>query len=236
MATTFGTWADHLALTPSSGDVHRFNDSCWNEAYFDGTNWRYLVNGKELKPPTSSTFTWVNQTSGGQSASVSHSNGGEYMSTPALSGDHWRLRKEAAPTPPYKLRATILMTLPGANFALCGPLWRQSSDGKFVAAIVVHINGAVWPHIVKANSPTSIASNYAVNLQFGAMASNQLFHWELEDNNTNRIIRGSTDGITFNQVHSVARGDFMTGNEIGWCMNSNSGFPVGARNIRWEKL
>ena len=240
MANTFGTWADHLALTPSSGDVHRFNDSVFNEAYFDGTKWRYLVNGKEMVPPTSSTFTWLNRTSGGQTASVNHNHGGEYLQAPPVSGDHFRGRYETAPSPPYVLRATIAMNIPGLDYAFIGVGWRESSSGKLVIPLAVHavsIGGFVWPHIAKANSPTDFSpGNYGINLRVGAMSSNQMLHFEIEDDNANRIVRLSSEGLEFEQAQSVGRGDFCTPDQIMWGMNSNNtSYQVGGRLIHWKK-
>lgn len=238
MATTFGTWAAHLALSPSSGDIHYFTDSFYNEAYYDGAKWRYLLHGKEMVPPTSGSFSWVNQTSGGKTASVDHSHGGEHMVAPALSGDHYRVRIEAAPSPPYKVRATVLMSLAGADFAVCGIVWRESSSGKLVIPLVVNSGSAVWPHIAKGNSATDFSPGaYNVNLSVSTMTSSQLLHFELEDDNANRIVRLSADGINFNQAHAVGRTDFLTANEIGWCVNANNAtYAAAGTLINWQKL
>jgi hypothetical protein len=56
----------------------------------------------------------------------------------------------------------------------------------------------------------------------------------IEDDNTNRICSFSFDGINFRLIYSVGRTDFLTADQVGLVLKSQSGTNgVGMNVISW---
>jgi hypothetical protein len=161
-------------------------------------------------PPTAD-WTWDNQST----CTISSATGALVLVQPAAaaSGVHGYYR--TAPAAPFTLTALFeWMPQPGTNNPAGGIMARQASDGKILtyylqpsgSTAVNAIGAARW-----TNSTTFSASEVA-NVNF-VPASRAWLRYA--DDNTNRVLSWSTDGITFQQFNSVTRSTFATFDQIG---------------------
>lgn len=192
-----------------------------------------------ITPPVDGDYTWTNQ--GG--ASVAVTKGGIYLSDSAGSSAHnWRIRKKSAPTAPYTIDTAFLANwnLLAANSSqgYFGVGWRQSSDGKLVAAEitpVIHLSTAgMYFSVDKWNSATSNSAVYAQKLTW-VMNYGPVVWVRIADDNTNRKTSVSGDGQNWQEVHSVGRTDFLTADEVFFGINCYS-VAIGMTLISWRQF
>ena len=186
-------------------------------------------------PPVFSNWTWVNQ--GGASAADSTAIyvgasqvDGIKIEAPTSAGDNLRILKKAAPSAPYTITMAFLANFQNANYYAVGFCWRQSSDGKLIVASVGRSTTFKFS-VDKWTSPTVYSANYAAcDLSFLLIPI-----WlKLQDDNTNRIVSYSTDGVTWIQIHSVGRTDFLTADEVGFYANvNNASFGASGALVHW---
>lgn len=198
-------------------------------------SWTAQTGGSSAYPafttPVDGDYGWINQ--GGASVTV-NANGGIYLLGPANSGDSLRIRKKSV-TAPYTITAAFLAVSPGIATRLAGLLWRQSSDGKLISW------GPAWSDALGAyqfecndwNSATSFsATNASLDIILGA----GLFWLRLVDNNTNRIVSWSLDGYNFIDVFTETRTTFLTADEVGFFVNTNTtAGPAAATLLSWAQ-
>lgn len=184
-----------------------------------------------VRPPEVSNWTWINQ---GSAAAVD-SKGGIFLSLSggAASANDIHILKKAAPSPPYTLTAVLLPHIYfEGDAAWVGVCWRESSSGKLVYVGYGGVSGVDTGlySIVKFTNPTSFSANY----KQGRMVATGPILIQLIDNNTNRIVKASSDGQNWTTMHSVSRTDFMTADEIGiFCNFQHVNTAGGASLISW---
>ena len=179
-------------------------------------------------PPDIADFTWVNQ--GG--ASTNSGAWGIYMYEPASGGDNNRVLKMALPAAPYTLTAAFNTIQYEYNYHNAGICLRESGSGKLVTLTISSVATVTDIINTKFNSPSSWSGVYK---QYRPSPAANLWWLQIEDDNTNRITRYSTDGINYEQVHSVGRTDFITPDEAGICLNVNNvTLPSAATFVHWS--
>lgn len=179
-----------------------------------------------MTPPASADFSWVNQ--GG--ASIDTTPGGVYLLAPAGAGNNLRIRIKAAPAPPYIITAALLPHKYIQNYAYCGLVWRQSADGKLVAfAYGLSANQLSGD---KFTSPTAWSANYFL---LTTRPADPLF-LRIADDGVNRICSWSADGQHFHPIHTIARTDFLTANQVGFFADANNAtYPCGITVLSWKE-
>jgi len=187
-----------------------------------------------LTAPVDGDFVWINQ--GG--ASVTTTQGGIYLLGPATAGVSMRIRKKAAPSPPYTITAAILPICGrSSGYPLFGLCWRKSgAEAQLnVRFGVYQASGALLRlQLAKMTSATAFSANYFDEV-YSSAPLNPLW-LQISDNNTNRICRVSRDGQNFIQVHSVSRTDFVTADEVGFFADAgDTTYDVGANLISWKE-
>jgi hypothetical protein len=168
--------------------------------------------------PISGDFSWVNQ---GSSSVVTTFGGVALVGAATGIGANIVARVKSAPTPPYVITAVLHANLFAKAFQSVGLCFRQSSDGKLH---VFHmIFGSAFAMVsVKYTSPTAFSADYTnVNV-----LPDRLLFLRIADNNTNRICSVSGDGQNWVTFHTVTRTDFLTANQVGFCVSTeNSATP-----------
>jgi len=176
--------------------------------------------------PVLGDFAWVNQ----DAATAVATNGGIYLQSDTDSSTEFRVLKKAAPATPYTITAAIIPNMTDVNYNSCGLCWRQSSDGKMVVAHCViskHI------YVDKETDAENAGANYADIIPYFAGG---IIWLRIADNGTNRIVSFSLNGVNFIQIHSVGRTDFMTADEVGFCVNSqNATYAAGMTLLSWKE-
>lgn len=223
-STTTGTYGSNPG-TCTDGDVRFPSDSfyllrCLSNAWIP---WGPLF---PMTQPVSGDFSWVNQ----GSASVTTTNGGIFITSPANAGPNIRARTKAVPSAPYTVTIAFQPLITTASSSAVGLILRDGS-GNLVTCDIRE-SGALAS--VKYTSPTSSASAYTVN---GSILSGRGTVWlRINDDNTNRKCLVSFDGVNFWQVHSVSRTDFMTPTEIGFfVLNQNATYDVAMTLLSWKQ-
>lgn len=237
--------SDSFSLMPSSSVVgreylptdgtHLFRDN--------GIAWRPFGPLFPMTLVDNTAYSWVNQ----GSASVSTTHGSLILSDGAGSGtDNLRLRVKTIPSAPYTATMAIIPLLPfPSNFNACGICLRDSGTGKIItfglASDSTQFASGQVLSAIKWNSATSFSGFYTLTPTIAAnyAAANTLMLgpclWlQIVDNNTNRLLKISNDGINFQQLHSVSRTDFITPDQIGFFVNpNNASFGVTLDVLSW---
>jgi hypothetical protein len=201
----------------------------------DGSN---LVPWGPLFPftaPVDGDFAWINQ----GTATVAAGKGGIFLADETAGGAAFstRLRKKAAPSPPYTITAALSVNFgctTNSGFAFAGLAWRQSSDGKLVRFGVEQYGAATSAAlaVAKFTSATVFSASYvsAVN----SPIYRPFTFLRLVDDNTNRKCQISSDGQNWLTVHSVGRTDFMTADEVGYFVDPYNDI-VGVTLHSWKQ-
>jgi hypothetical protein len=179
-------------------------------------------------PPVNGDFAWVNQ----GSATVTATKGGILLQDVTGASLNVRIRKKAAPAPPYTITVAIL---PGILVDINGIalLFRESSSGKFHALFMQIQTGALNLFSAKFDSATSFNASYAGPQP--VLAGFPLF-LRIADDNSNRIVSLSWDGQNFQDYHSVGRTDFITADEVGFgVFSQNASIPAHLTLLSWKQ-
>lgn len=164
--------------------------------------------------PVSGDFSWINQ---GSSSVVTTFGGVALVGAATGAGANIVARVKSAPSPPYVITACLRVNMLSKALQGAGLCFRQSSDGKLH---VFHMICGTQFAIVSAKytSPTVFSADY-VNLN--ALSDRMLF-LRIADNNTNRICSLSGDGQNWITFHTVGRTDFLTADQVGFCINTEN--------------
>jgi hypothetical protein len=136
----------------------------------------------------------------------------------------------AAPATPYIVTAAILFSVEGNNNNQFGLVHRQSSDGKIETFGYVTSSPAQMMAQTYSN-PTTFNSTLK-NVQW--LAPNVLW-LRMQDNGTSRIYSISPDGQHWRVFHTVGRTVYLTADQIGWYVSTNSAtISAAATLLSWK--
>jgi hypothetical protein len=208
-----------LPAAAKAGRVYIPNDSHYNLIYDNGSAWEYYVRGIKATPLVGATFTWLNQ----GATTATDSAGGVYLSrlcnttTNEFSGKY-----KSMGSAPWTVTVHIRPNLPEQNFVGYALFFRESSSGKLHVFSIQH--DTVWKCCSrKMTNESTFSADYMVSPQIP-------MEWlRIQDNNTNRIISVSADGVNWKNIHTVGRTDFLTANQAGFaigCERQTGGFDV----------
>lgn len=203
--------AGDLYLPTDAPYLLRWNGSAWRPY---GLLWpmTLLVDGD---------YSWVNQ----GSATLSVANGLAVLHNDAnVNNGSWKLRVKTAPATPYTITVGFTVTGLYDNLA-AGLCWRQSSDGKLIMVNKTTASATVFA--TKWDSVSVAGADYN-SWSTLLLMSRGVIWFRLADNGTNRLISFSTDGFTWQQLHSVSRTDFLTADQVGFGVFGNA---TGEQNI-----
>jgi hypothetical protein len=179
-----------------------------------------LYQNANILPPPSASWTTTNISP--SSALFIDQNGHLFLSGNVGVTTNHRIAHRSAPGTPYRVTAKI-RTLHGfgsSGTSFAAMAFRESGSGRLVA-FGLYFNsstGLMRMAVLKYDSPTSFNSSYADN----PIPSMSELWLRLEDDGTNRICSYSTNGINFAIAHTVSRTDFLTADQVGITVESNS--------------
>jgi hypothetical protein len=216
--------------SPASGDLWLPSDS-YVALRYSGSVWMPWGPIVPLKMPVDGDFAWINQ--GGASVTALSTGGIRMVGT---TGTAIRIRKKAAPSPPYTVTALFLNACASTNYLKFGLCWRQSSDGKLVLMTAVYNGG--WK-VQASKSADTAFTGFADYVAATAVADGYVsrgIYLRLEDDNTNRKCYYSFDGLKWTLFHSVGRTDYLTADEVGfWCDGTSSGTAPDFTVLSWKE-
>jgi hypothetical protein len=173
--------------------------------------------------PVDSQFSWVNQ--GGATTTQTASGITCFAPTQGLA-DNWRLRVKAAPATPYTITAYFLSNqLPSQADAL---IWRDSGTGKII--LNLGQGGDTGGNVRKYTNPTTYASDYV----FGNSVSRPGWY-RISDDGTLRKVFMSGDGLNWWLLHSVARTDFLTPDQVGFAFQAYGSYDYYTNLVSWAQ-
>jgi hypothetical protein len=167
-------------------------------------------------PPTLGDFAWINQSTATVTAQA---DGTILMLGVPSSLTSVNMLKKAAPATPYSITMMMvpLFTSTASNPGV-GLGWRESSSGK-IAGAIYYANAGLYS--TKYTNPTTFSADYTALLYAKTLPAPILL--KIEDTGVNRNTYFSPDmGSNWLLSHSVARTDFLTGNEVGFFTSSNT--------------
>jgi len=224
---------DAFASRPAAGTPGRIflpNDGLFLERD-NGSIWEKFGPIWPLTPPAAADFgTWVNQ----GSAAIADNKGAVFLqSGPATSGENLRCQVKAYPGSAFTVD---MVFLPNAwaytGTIACGLCIRDSVGGKLVCYGAGGSSSSMETSGVNYSSATAYAS--VVTGWPGSRHcydSSLLFLRYYDDFSANRVISFSHDGITWTQMVSSSRTDYLTPNQIGIFVNSASGYSASGGQI-----
>lgn len=161
---------------------------------------------KLTRPGLASTFTWDNQ----NGATIADSKGTLYLSIAGNAANSITGMYKTTPAAPWVLTAKFALDIPPFNYYGYGLMFRASASGK------IHAAQLGW----NSNVQRFISRKYTDSVTFSAdytdVAQSFMPWMRIADDNTNRIVSVSADGINWKQIHSIGRTDFLTANQFGF--------------------
>ena len=224
---TIDTYANRPS-SPSDKDIFLPTNSLYAQVY-DTSAWKSWGPVWRMTPFVLGDYSWTNQ----GSATVSDTNGFTYLYTPAASGNSLKILSKSK-TGNYTITMGMKPDLRAANYASCGIIFRESSSGKcvFFSFAPYGVKFAVS----KFDSPTSFNAAYITSANYSAHDLLGVIWMRVYDDGTYRVCQWSPDGFHWVDVYSVSRTDFITADEVGICVDSNSATAYAAMNVlSWEE-
>lgn len=226
----YGHWADMPAAGVSgrifwpdnSRLVYRDNGSSW-DAHHPDTFQKVTASYAQV-----ASFTQHNFVAG---TSVTQGGADAYLATPAdaaAGSANLRILYKAVPTLPYTITAAFLRNAPHGTSSV-GLVWLDSTappkiHGWVVQQEVTGLNfySGKWTDantfsaVYNADYPAALVPYPAVNLP--GMPT----FMRIREDNTNRYVSFSYDGINFVQDSFIPRTDFITATRVGVCWQARS--------------
>ena len=212
--------------SPASGDIWLPTDSFYTCLRYSGSVWAPFIGGRQATLPVSGDFAWINQ----GAASVDDSKGATILLGVAGTGNSLRIRKKAKAAA-YTITAAFMPhNVKGSVYNASGLLFRQSSDGKCQTLSIQSYSDGFNLISQKFSDATTYSAEY-----LRLIIQDAPIYWlRIADNSTNRICSWSPDGLTWIQVHSVGRTDYLTADEVGFfCDSNNVTYPSGMTLLSW---
>jgi len=214
---------DAYASKPSAGVAGRLflpTDGVFLE-HDNGSTWEKFGPIWPMTPPQVSDFpTWVNQ---GASTAVDNK-GAIFLSAAPVGSANIRALLKSYPTPPFTIEMAFIpvVHLQYDGSSIVGGLCiRESSSGKLQT---YGWCGGTYPRSAGLNYSSPTGSTSAIT---GWSASGLNMHFctnltwiKYVDNSSNRIISISSDGVSWLQMVSLGLTDYLTPDQIGFCVNN----------------
>lgn len=216
-----GTFASRPA-TGVAGRIYYPTDAPWITHCRDtGSTWENFWNGLLLSTPPSSgswtvhnaaTGTWTHtkdaiQLTLADSANTAHSvykRSSTYTAPTKVTIGGFLTQGRQLSAPTYSAAEWGLALLDGSGKYVCG------------AVISEKPGGVIRPITIGWYKFTSVSVFSAAYFDRDSLAMSQPIFLQIEDDNTNRIFRYSTDGINFTNLYTTTRTDFLTADVEGF--------------------
>jgi len=175
-----------------------------NQSYLlrdNGSAWDAWAGLEKVTLPVSGDYTGID------SPTLSSTNGGMSVTGATTGSLQARLAVKTLSAAPYTLTA-MFRTISSPE-STGGLVLRASGAGTFII-IYPSANGLTYQ---KWTNTTTASANYLNDV---AIKLHNPYWVQIQDDNTNRIVRVSSDGMNWMQIHSVGRTDFLTPNQMGF--------------------
>lgn len=179
-----------------------------------------------LVAPPLTGWSWDNQ----GLANIDTSKGTLCLYCPADTDDNHFIYR-TSPSVPYTIVLAALVTAANTNYVSFGFGWTDN-DLKYDYLRLLS-NGGIWSVTrLKMNSANSM--NSYTEYSKWSLGQGPLFV-KLEDDNSNRKVSLSSDGVYWTEIMSVGRTNFITPTRVALCVNSRSSFRTNVNVISWKE-
>jgi hypothetical protein len=182
-------------------------------------------------PATEQLFVWANNLNGSstQGGSTVAASSGYIAFTANGSGGMLTKPIPNGPGSSYTVTGGFLMNGLAAGDQGCGIGFRQSSNNKQVVVEYHSITYSPTAFIIGEYqlADVNFYGTYFNDLAAAAVTGNGIY-FRLQDENSQRNVYVSTDGINFGLVHAVPDGDFLTADQVFIRCNSGTLPQIGS--------
>ncbi len=198
-----------------------------------------LIAAPYARPPLASAFTQYN--AGGRTTTLTDDRGALKMSyADGTTGYDCRVAIKAIAAAPYTWTA-LIRSVTYADTQLFGLALRQSSNGSietFEIASSGTMANNVWSYHNATASNTTQSPTYTQNATggLGGITAHEASNlWmQIYDDNTNRIYRVSSDGISWKTLRTISRTNFITPDQIGVMIFNSTASNAGQSVSFWS--
>ncbi len=192
-----------------------------------GAAWQTFYQDRLLTLPITADYTWTN--GGGTATNTDVTNGPTYLSVASTgSGDKISVFLKNIATPPYTVTTIFLSQFSPATFTY-GGICLYDGTKLVIWGLLQDPSSSKWSlWYGKYNSLTSFNGDYTRAVH--SLNINPL-SLRIVDDNINRIVSFSNDGVNFVPVYSVGRTDFLTPTKIGMFVGTNAAATGNGVNI-----
>lgn len=206
-----------------------------------------VVSGEtNLVVPQLTDFAWVNQTSGGVTATAVQVPGGIDLETDALAGISERILKKAIPVAPYMVTAAFQAFMTPTTNQNMGLVLRDSASGKLSSWSSPYIQNSAQAGAVQVKLASATGGNAGINYQNNGihggsgivMDGVKLWWTRIADDGVSRKFYLSFDGgKTWVLVYSILNSDYIIPDEIGFYVDAQTAL-AGIRMVlrHWEEV
>lgn len=221
-----------VGAATKSGNLYYPTNSYYDVIHDDGATLQYFIDGRPVTPPpAAANWTLI----GGGNATLTDVGGGVSLSTTANNIGTLNSAIRAVPTAPYTITFltqhfdaksssntdTSVFSIGWANGTATTSAIHivRIYDSQFDNTVPV-LNSATWTNYSFAGGANSTSWN---KLTYNP----RRVWWQLIDDNTNRIVRFSTDGIQYFTLQTLGRTTPFTATHYGIfaCMTNTNGTP-----------
>ncbi len=217
-----GTFASRPAAGIEGREYIATDTPFW---YYDnGTSWDKFFGTYPIITPDNTGFSWVNQGSAVLTTTKDMLN----ITVDATSS----FRYKTKPTVPYTIDAAFMMNWNSLHLLDCYLGFRESGSGK-LHTTGIRINGtSIKLTSWKWTDSTHFLTNYgtADYLYLGQ----GLFFFRIVDDNTDRKVYVSNDGVNWALFTTVGRTDFLTADQVVWGAGSDGAGENNVSLVHWN--
>ncbi len=207
----YGPFAS-LPVTVEKGMCYQCSDAPYL-LYYNGSAWEYYGPIFPLSIPVLADYTWINQ---GATAFTNQT-----LIPPVASALQLRALVKTAPATPYTIES--LWTMQESRDIIneywgAGILVRDSVSGKIIVYGAINRDATGFlMSIMKWDDATTYNSAQSEIYPIVSFPMKQIW-WRIRDNGTNRYYEFSADKQNYITLHSTLRTDFLTPNQVGFCL------------------
>ncbi len=222
-----GTFASRPAAGIAGRKYYATDTPFW---YLDnGSTWDKFYGSYPIVTPDNTGYSWDNQSN----VTLTTTKDMLTLGTTGTGAAGINARHKTAPSAPYIITAAFLVNPFPDSDMYAGIIWRDSGTGKITSLLARYNSTAT----IRANHwkwTDSSTFSAAYQNDDGLCWCGGLLFMRMEDDNTNRKVYWSADGVNFELYHTVGRTDFHTPNQVGFAI-ANVGTRGSISLIHWKQ-
>lgn len=214
----YGTFANLPATCNAGQQTYQASNSLYRFICTAADTWQAIHQDWPATLVSASGWTWVNQ----ETATVDFTRGYFHLLAPARDADDMRLQVRALPTPPYTIRALILVDMKDANSAMAGLCLRDSVGGGIIIYGLQAEDG-YGMRVQKFTNFNTFSANFGTKIGKNVQ---QIWIGLQDDNAGTRTYEYSVDGYNYLTYGTETSTTFITPNQFGLCAGMVNNSPV----------